>query len=219
MFAVIAGLAGECAFAQSADDDLRIYGVNVVKGPPVEQEINGYGIYLGRDLVITAAHVVGHWPSLTNPGVRIDGRDLPTKLLKKGSFEAVDLALLSIDEGQLSISRRLRRNPLCNFPPRVGQELIDVLPDKTSRTHVISPLAIARSLRARYSTLMERPEASGSGLFDAERKCLRGIVSAKLPKFTYQRTKDGLLAKPNGFAGYFVPASQIAAFIPPDIRF
>jgi hypothetical protein len=217
--AILAGLAGECALAQSIDDALRIYAVKVVKGPPVEHEITGYGIYLGRGLIITAAHVVGHWPALTNPTVRINGRDLPTRLLKEGSFETIDLALLSVDEAQLSASLRLRRNPLCKDPPHVGEEVVDVLPDQTSRTRVISPLSISPQMRVRFPTLMEKPEQSGSGLFDANKKCLRGIVSAKLPKFIYKSINGVLIAKPSGFAGYFVPANEIAAFIPADLHF
>src|SRR5438552_2964246 len=39
------------------DDSLRLYAVNIAQDPP--QPWPGYGIYLGRGLVITAAHVVG----------------------------------------------------------------------------------------------------------------------------------------------------------------
>src|ERR1700731_3585008 len=51
----------------STDDSLRIYPVNIIHDPP--QDWTGYGIYLGRGLVITAAHVVGSaWR--TRPSVR-----------------------------------------------------------------------------------------------------------------------------------------------------
>ena len=52
------------AHAQIPDDNLKIYAVNVVKTPPFEKQFNGDGIYLGKGLVITAAHVVGHYPLL-----------------------------------------------------------------------------------------------------------------------------------------------------------
>jgi hypothetical protein len=48
--------------AQTADDSLKIYAVNIVRTPPFEKQVTGDGIYLGGGLVITAAHVVGRWP-------------------------------------------------------------------------------------------------------------------------------------------------------------
>jgi hypothetical protein len=205
--------------AEGAEDALRIYAVNVVKTPPLETPFVGYGIYLGQGLVITAAHVVGHWPSLTHPTVRIAGQDFATKILKEGSFQKTDLALLAVDEGKLPATLRLRRNPLCTAAPRVGMDIIHVLPQQVSRAHVISPLSIAPELRHRFATLIDTPLESGSGLFDPEQRCLLGIVSAKIMKFSYQSTVAGVTAKPNGFAGYFVPASQILRFIPQNLHF
>ena len=70
-------LASWPAHAQSVDDDLRLYAVGVVNVtpfqmpfsgvPPFKLPFSGYGIYLGGSTVITAAHVVGHWPLFTNP--------------------------------------------------------------------------------------------------------------------------------------------------------
>ena len=69
----------------------------------------GYGVYLGKGLVITAAHVVG-WASRTKPSVRIAGLDLPAQAIKEGSTHwGVDLTLLSIDEHKLPVSLRIRR--------------------------------------------------------------------------------------------------------------
>jgi len=121
---VTTAYAPTLACAQSSDDSLRIYAVSIVKYTPYR--FNGDGIYLGHGLVITAAHVVGHWPALTRPHVVVADQDLPAKIIKEGSFEAVDLALLSVDETLLPVSLRLRRNPLCKEPPRVGTEVIDV---------------------------------------------------------------------------------------------
>lgn len=62
-----AGLASlGFAHAQSTNDSLRIYAV-IIHDPP--QPWTSYGIYLGRGLVITAAHVVGS-ASHTKPSVR-----------------------------------------------------------------------------------------------------------------------------------------------------
>ena len=76
----------ELANAQTTDEDdsLRIYAVNVVKTPPFKKEFIGYGIYLGHGTVITAGHVVGHWPFFTRPRVLVAGLDLPAKVLKNG---------------------------------------------------------------------------------------------------------------------------------------
>ena len=52
----------------SPDDSLRIYAVNVVHSRPFKEPFVGFGIYLGQGAVITAAHVVGRWPSfISNP--------------------------------------------------------------------------------------------------------------------------------------------------------
>jgi hypothetical protein len=216
--AVIAGLLSASVQAQSADDDLRIYAVNVVKTPPFEKQITGYGIYLGQGYVITAAHVVGHWPLFTHPRVLIAGQDLPAKIIKEGSFETTDLALLSVDEATLPMSLRLRRNPLCNGSPTIGTEVIDVVPEGTTRARILSPLSITAQLRKRFDTLIDGEKGSGSGLFDAERKCLMGIVSAKVEKYHTKLENVRIRGYVDGFAGYFVPAATIAEFIPADLH-
>src|SRR5258708_33382527 len=94
------------AYADPSDDSLRRYAVNILQDPP--QSWTGYGIYLGKGLVITAAHVVGR-ASRTKPSVRIAGMDLPANAIKEGSFERVDLTLLSVDEQKLPVSLRMRR--------------------------------------------------------------------------------------------------------------
>src|ERR1700682_2603293 len=216
--AVIASLLSASTLAQSTDDDLRIYAVNVVKTPPFEKQFTGYGIYLGQGIVITAAHVVGHWPFFTHPRVLIAGQDLPAKVIKEGSFETTDLALLSVDEAKLSISLRLRRNPVCNRSPSIGTEVIDVVPEGTTRARVISPLSIIPQLRKRFDSLIDSVKASGSGLFDAERKCLLGIVSARVQKYHYQLENVRIRGYADGYAGYFVSAATIAKFIPSDLH-
>ena len=219
---VMAQLIGQqfgCANAQTSDDDsLRIYAVNVVKTPPFKEQFVGYGIYLGRGIVITAGHVVGHWPLFTRPRVLIAGHDLPAKVLKSGLDNQVDLALLSIDETPLPISLRLRRNPLCQAPPVVGMQVIDVVPESTSRSHVISALSIEPALRSRFDSLIDDVKSSGSGIFDAQRKCLLGIASAEVVKFKNQMRSGHAAYVPTGFAGYFVSAAKIIKFLPKDLH-
>jgi hypothetical protein len=208
------------AHAQTTDDDdwLRIYAVNVVKTRPFKPQFTGYGIYLGQGTVVTAGHVVGHWPFFTHPRVLIAGLDLPAKVLKNGWGQQPDLALLSVDETQLPISLRLRRNPLCRTPLIVGMKVIDVVPERTSRSRIISPLSIAPALRNDFDALIDDVEASGSGIFDAQRKCLLGIASAEVVKYRNQMINGRVVYMPAGFAGYFVSAAKIAKFLPDDLH-
>jgi hypothetical protein len=205
--------------AQSPDDSLKIYAVNVVKTTPFQEPFTGYGIYLGRGAVITAAHVIGRWGFLKNPHVLIAGRNLPAKLIKEGSPEQIDLTLLSVDEAQLPVSLRLRRNPLCKQPAIIGANVIVVTPEQTVRSQFISPFSIHPRYQGRFNTLISEAAGSGSGVFDAERKCLRGIISRSIEKYDYKNEDGKIVAAPVGHAGYFVPASQIADFIPAEYRF
>jgi hypothetical protein len=66
---------------------------------------------------------------------------------------------------------------------------------------------------------MDSPKASGSAIFDPERKCLLGIVSAKVEKYAYGMWKGRVVWAPSGYAGYFVSAAKITNFLPQDIRY
>lgn len=207
-------------FAQLIPDSaLQLYAVKVIKTPPFQKPVTGYGIYLGSGLVLTAAHVVGHWPVFTHPHVVIAGQDLPASIVKKGTFETTDLALLSVDQTRLPVSLRLRRNPLCSGPLRIGMPVVDVLPQTTFRSRIISPLLIPPALQHRFDSLIDTPKESGSGIFDPERQCLLGIVSAKVMKFAYRKLNGRVIWSSSGFAGYFVPASKIVTFLPPGLHY
>ena len=163
---------------------------------------------------------MGHWPALTNPSVLVAGLDLPAKVIKEGSFETVDLALLSVDKERLPISLRLRRNPLCKQRPAIGTDVVIVYPERTVRSRIISPLMIPPEYQARDgNSLINEAEGSGSGVFLADKRCLLGIISSKITKFKYRRLNKRLLIADDGFAGHFVPASTIAEFLPPELRF
>src|SRR5260370_2834863 len=96
--------------AESSDDSLLIYAVNIHK-TPMPSWGPGYGIYLGKGLFITAAHVAGHtW--FTRPKVAIAGTEYPTKGVKAGDFETIDLTLLSVADARLPSRFALRRNAL-----------------------------------------------------------------------------------------------------------
>ena len=68
--------------AETSEDELRIYAVNIVRRVPFRDPFIGYGIYLGQGTVLTAAHVIGRWPSYTRLRVIIAGQDLPAKVIK-----------------------------------------------------------------------------------------------------------------------------------------
>jgi hypothetical protein len=193
--------------AQNYDDDLKVYGVSVINLAPFFP-FRMYGVFLGDGAVLTAAHVVGHWPLFTTPRIIIAGQELSAKVIKKGSFPELDLALLSVDDASLPMSLQLRRNPLCKTQPNIGANVIVVYPERTVRSQIISPNLVASNERKKFNTLIKDVESSGSGAFDVERKCLLGIMSASVP---YQ--------KQNKRAGYFVPASKIADFVPIEYRF
>jgi hypothetical protein len=205
--------------AQNADDSLKVYAVNVVKTTPFEKPFTGDGIYLGNGAVITAAHVIGRWGFLKDVHVLIAGQNLPARIIKEGSVERTDLTLLSVDETRLPIGLRLRRNPLCRQALNVGENVMVVVAGKTEFSQIISPLLIAPEFRERFNSLIGDVGTSGSGVYDAKRKCLVGIISRKFLKVDYRKDGDRITAELSGFAKYFVPAAEIAIFIPPRFHF
>jgi hypothetical protein len=197
--------------AQSPDDDLRIYAVDVINAVPFKNPFSGYGVYLGQSAIITAAHVVGHWSLFMNPTIAIAGEKVSAKVMKEGSFPQLDLALLSVADASLPVSLRLRRDPLCKDVPPTGTEVVVVYPERTVRSRIASAQEIAPQYRRQFGTLIGEQQGSGSGVFDANKKCLLGIMSAAVTRYGYQR-RDGRL-------GYFVPATTIADFLPAQLRF
>jgi hypothetical protein len=74
---------------QPTDDSLRIYAVDIWQDPP-QSWGPGRGVYLGKGLVITAAHVVTP-VARTKPTVRIAGMELPATAMREGNVNRVDL--------------------------------------------------------------------------------------------------------------------------------
>jgi hypothetical protein len=205
------------SFADNWDDSLLIYGVNVHR-TPMQSWGPGYGIYLGKGIFITAAHVAGRtW--FTRPRVAIAGQDYPTRVVKEGSLDQTDLTLLSVEEKLLPMRLRLRRNPLCGEFPWPGEEVITVVPEGTARSRIIAPERIPLSARKFNTAIVDVANTgnSGSGVFDAHRKCLLGIMSRKISQ-TRKQLASGK-TETRDIAKYFVPASTIREFIPPGITF
>jgi hypothetical protein len=201
--------------AEGTDDSLLVYAVNIHR-TPMQSWGPGYGIYLGDGLFVTAAHVAGNtW--ITRPKVSIAGEELPTQVVKAGDLDTTDLTLLAVDANRLPMRLRLRRNPLCQKPPWPGEHIITVVPEGTARSHIISPLQLPKNVR-KFDTVIrdvEKTGNSGSGVFDANTKCLLGIISRKISISGIR--KDNGQRKSYDIAKYFVPASAIADFIPAEL--
>jgi Trypsin-like peptidase domain len=205
------------AHAQPTDESLRIYAVDIWHDPP-QSWGPGRGVYLGKGLVLTAAHVVGS-AAHTKPRVHIAGMELPATAIREGNFERVDLTLLSVDEQMLPVYLRMRRMPLCDNKPWPGEPVIVAIPEGTARSHIMLPSLLPAKYQKRFSTVISDVATtgnSGSGVFDAGQKCLLGIMSRKI---TVRPNTADAESKEKDFAKYFVPTSIIRAFIPAEYRF
>jgi hypothetical protein len=218
-FGFIAAAALGCpAGAQDADQSLTLYAVHVVRVP--KENWTGTGVYLGNGLVITAGHVAGAFWNTVH--VEIAGQDLATEVIKRGGLSDVDLALVSIDDKKLPVSLRLRRMPLCKNGPTAGEQVIVAVPEGIAYSHVISPALIPRSLDPKFRTAITDVATtgnSGSGVFDANKGCLLGIISARIQQSQIERESGHAVREKRDIAKYFVPAPVIAEFIPPEYRF
>lgn len=200
------------ATAQTPEDTLLAYAVNIHQ-TPMQTWGPGYGIFLGKGYFLTAAHVAGRtW--FTRPKVTIAGSEYPTRVVKEGQLEATDLTLLAVDESLLPMRLRLRRMHLCDAPPRPGQEVVTVIPEAVVRSRIIDPARIPAGARRFNTAIVDVAKTgnSGSGVFDLQQRCLLGIMSRKIS----QKRTNLVTRKEETYdiAKYFVPATEIAAFVP-----
>jgi len=166
---------------------------------------SGSGVYLWSGLIITAAHLTATDAKM---GVHIAGMALPATVVDQGSFEDIDLTLLSVEAKKLPAE--LPQTQLCEAPPWPGDPVIVVDADKATRSHIVSPQILPGAMRHKFTTLIGDVAStgnSGSGVFDPEHKCLLGIMSLKLLTHTAGGDKD--------VAKYFVPAATIRKFMAP----
>jgi hypothetical protein len=215
--ALLLAVLWQPACAQGTDDTLLPYAVNIHQ-TPMQSWGPGSGIYLGKGVFITAAHVAGRtWR--TRPKIAIAGQEYPTRVVKEGSFEGTDLTLLSVEEELLPARVRLRRNSICTDPPKPGQEVVTIVPGSAVRSHILAPDQLPIGSRSRFNTVIAdvaRTGNSGSGVFDVKRKCLLGIMSRKISQNYYRPGSRKMETR--DIAKYFVPASEIAAFLPADLQ-
>jgi hypothetical protein len=212
------GGADARAQTPSNDGDLRLFAVHINRTP--QQTWPGYGVYLGNGLVLTAAHVTGRVAE-TKPHVIIAGQDLPASLVKQGALEDIDLTLLSVDSTKLPLRWRMNRMPLCEAPPVAGEAVVVAIPEGTARSRVLPPAAVPPDIRSRFDTVIGDVATtgnSGSGVFDAWKQCLLGIISRKI-SVSSQGVRFGVQARIIDIAKYFVPVRDIKTFLPSDISF
>ena len=200
------------AWADENDTALLSYAVAINQ---TAQSRSGTGIYFGNGYVLTASHVVGR-ALLKQTNVTIAGRDLPARVVKQDAFEQSDLALLAIDDRQLPATLRLHRISLCKDPPWPGEDVITVIPEEAVHSHVLSPVWLPLDAR-QYKTVISdvaRTGNSGAGVFDAQERCLLGIMSRKISEVFHNNTSGKQIVD---IAKYFVPAAAITEFLPKEV--
>jgi Trypsin-like peptidase domain len=219
LLAVICSSPARASALPASDDaELKSFAVHVNRTP--KQSWPGYGVYIGNGLILTAAHVPGNFAE-TKPRVVIAGEDLPASLVRQGSFEEVDLTLLSVDATKLPVRMQMRRMPLCRRAPYAGEPVVVAIPEGTARSHVLPRNAVPYDLRGRFDTVIGDVATtgnSGSGVFDALNQCLLGIMSRKI-SVVLPGARFGGPGRKVDIAKYFVPVGQIKAFIPGNVSF
>jgi len=159
-------------------------------------------VYLGSGLIVTAAHLVDPNSPMSATVARVT---LPATVLKHES--EIDLSLLQLDKSKLPADPALPDVPLCRAPPWPGDPVIVADATAISNSRIASPQGNIL-LRHRFPTLISDVATtgnSGSGVFDPVRKCLLGIISAKLTVTSEAGPKD--------VAKYFVPAEEVRSFV------
>jgi hypothetical protein len=219
VIAVAVAVSAGPARPQDTDDSLRLYAVHISRTPL--HHWSGNGVFLGGGIIITAAHIAASAMS-KKPLVEIAGKNLSAEVLRQGDLNDVDLAILSIDESQLPVSLALRRMPPCQEPLWVGEPVIVATPEGVARSYIMSPQLLPPGVPDKLQTVIPyAPETgnSGSGVFAANKKCLLGIISQKISRDPIRQKNALEIGEMYDVAKYFVPASTIADFIPPGVRF
>lgn len=209
---ILADNVSDPAKFKSSEDALRLYAVGVVHSTPFRGTFSGVGVYVGNGLVVTAAHVVGRWPAISSLAVLVAGKRLTAKVVKLGSLESTDLAVLSIDQEALPSILNLRRLPVCTSPVSPGQKVAVIEPERITLSKMISPELILPKFKARFPTLIEHQQRSGSGAIAEPQMCLLGIMSRAILKYRLSQVAPPVM-QPDGYAGFFEPANKIRAFL------
>jgi hypothetical protein len=149
----------------------------------------------------------------------IAGQELTAEPVKQGDFEGVDLTLLRIDGSRLPPRVGLRVLSLCEAPPVAGEAVVTVTPETVAHSTILSPERLPPEIRSRFGTVIADVATtgnSGSGVFEAAKQCLLGIMSRKIQRRIITSSNAGDSEKLVDLAKYFVPADQIRQFIGPQ---
>jgi hypothetical protein len=193
---------GTIAVAQEREAHVpfKPFAIEFLRGMP--RSVGGVGIYLGTGFAITAAHVTGQYSGL----VRVGGEDVPASLIKFGA-PAVDLALFRLPNAKLPSNLQDVSVQLCTEQPPPGTAAVLVTgPDRITDTSLADPAMLYPESRAKLGTMITDVETSGrsgSGVFQADKKCLLGIASALVTNTATQKA----------VGTFYVPAATIRAFL------
>ena len=211
--------AGVSLAASHAGAKLERYAVLIGRGDDsaAGYRIGGAGIYLGHGKILTAAHVVGRLTQ--SVFVIVDKKPLAAQILKRGAYEDVDVTLLSVETPSLPRALRdLAPLQLCVDAPIPGEQVTVVAPGNVEDSVIVPASVLPPELAGTLTTLIRDVYTtgnSGAGVFDPELDCLMGIMSRKIER-DYRQDVNGVSTPMKaGIAKYFVPASQIRAFLGP----
>jgi len=203
---------------QCVAEDITAYAVRVYRGhPPIfaaGNDSGNIGIYLGNALILTAAHVAGSPSDILPITIMAEGHSVAAHFVKAGEFDDIDISLLSIDPSTLTPElRALSALKLCIAHPVPGQQVIVVDPLHVAVSSIIDRQRLPSGIPEKFDSLIGDVDItgnSGSGVFDADRGCLLGIISRRIDWIT--RDTNGEKHR-QGLAKYFVSADQIRLFV------
>jgi hypothetical protein len=176
------------------------FAIEFLHGVP--RSVGGVGIYLGTGFAITAAHVTGQYSGW----VRVGGEDVPASLIKFG-YPAVDLALFRLPKAKLPSDLQDVRLQLCTEQPGPGTAAVVVTgPERITDTSLADPAMLRPESRIKWGTMIADVETSGrsgSGVFQADKRCLLGILSSLITNTATQKA----------IGTFYVSAATIREFL------
>jgi hypothetical protein len=148
--------------------------------------IRGSGVWIGNGEVLTAFHIFYEPPFFELKAsdiisVIVDGKKMGARVVFHGDLNGNDdLALLKVDDKLIPPSLALSTVPtICESDEKVGAPIYITSYDRIIKTFT-SPDGAAvfkGNISSRAATALVSRGTSGSPVFDAQMKCLSGIVS------------------------------------------
>lgn len=170
----------------------------------------GSGVFLGRGLVLTAAHVVSVDPGNRQVTVLLDGRRVDGVLVRDGQAQKLDLALIRLKDEDLSPQRRDQPLvPVCPANPEPSQPVTVVAMGQSVTAFTIPKGLTSDGREESWTNLLAtgfKQGNSGGGVFSIRQKCLWGIVNLELGGVSKTTGKPIELTA-------FVPAARITPFL------